>query len=262
MQAIEPLDMLLAFKAISLASGLKESDRRVGSALLDHFNRETGQCDPSLETIAYLLGISRRTCIRCINSLVKVGFFRRIRHGGNFHRNLYQPAWKRFSEVNAAWMARRKEYSRRFERAALSPCEGQERHLAGDTADTQTCLINQHHETLLHEPLTKRTASHEAKASKRLTEKARGKPSQMRAVDGVRVKRIASRDAAYDAAERRWNRAINDRYRSHPEVYARVIEAIDADLQSEATKAEQRSPGAGAHFIIGHLRKRSIGLGE
>jgi DNA-binding MarR family transcriptional regulator len=96
------LDMLIAFKAISLTPDLSVTERRVASAIIDHFNKRTTQCDPSIDTLAALLGIDRRTVIRSVNRLVSLKYFRRIRHGGNFHRNFYEPNWKRFREVEAA----------------------------------------------------------------------------------------------------------------------------------------------------------------
>ncbi len=89
----KPGGMLLGFKAICLSGSLKDSQRSVAAAILDHYNHKTGQCDPSLDTIAFLVGLSRRTVIRCVNGIVRAGFFRRIRHGGNYHRNFYEPAW-------------------------------------------------------------------------------------------------------------------------------------------------------------------------
>src|ERR1035437_5639506 len=92
----QPLDILIAFKSISLAPDLSVTEKRVASAVIDHFNQKTTQCDPSLDTLAVLLGIYRRTVIRAINNLVGLKYFRRVRHGGNFHRNFYEPLWPRF----------------------------------------------------------------------------------------------------------------------------------------------------------------------
>ena len=82
---IQRLDTLLALKAIHLASGLNANERRVAAALLEHFNRRTGQCDPSLERIAELLGISTRTVIRSTHRLDRAGLFKKTRHGGHFN---------------------------------------------------------------------------------------------------------------------------------------------------------------------------------
>ena len=43
-----PSDSLLAHKAINLSDDLSGSEKRVAAAIIDHYNRKTGQCDPGL----------------------------------------------------------------------------------------------------------------------------------------------------------------------------------------------------------------------
>src|SRR5690349_13535787 len=52
---IAPVDTLLAIKTILLAPRFSPSERRVFGALVEHFSRETGQCDPSVPRLAGLL---------------------------------------------------------------------------------------------------------------------------------------------------------------------------------------------------------------
>jgi hypothetical protein len=52
-----PLDTLIAFKIICLSEDLSPTGRRVAAALIEHFNRRTGRCDPSHARIAALLGV-------------------------------------------------------------------------------------------------------------------------------------------------------------------------------------------------------------
>src|SRR5690242_19440228 len=118
---VTALDILLGFKALSLARELKDGDRRVGCALLDHYNQKTTQCDPSLGTLAALIGMSRRSVIRSINRLVKLGLFHRSRHCGHFHRNSYEPAWDRLRALDARWRELRKMNSKRFGAEKLAP---------------------------------------------------------------------------------------------------------------------------------------------
>jgi hypothetical protein len=80
---IQPNDILLAFKAIALSEKLNGTEKQVGAFLVDSFNRRTGQCDPSVDTQAVLSTKSRRTMFRAIDRLVRLRFFRRIRHGGS-----------------------------------------------------------------------------------------------------------------------------------------------------------------------------------
>src|SRR5438094_10256007 len=101
--AIRRLDTLLALKVLTLVPDLNASDRRVAGVLLEHFNRSTGQCDPGLQRMAVLLGLSTRTVIRANERLETAGLFKKTRHGGYSHRNSYDPNWARFQELEIAW---------------------------------------------------------------------------------------------------------------------------------------------------------------
>jgi predicted transcriptional regulator len=239
---IQRLDTLLALKAMHLTPGLNANDRRVAAALLEHFNRRTGQCDPSLERIAELLGISTRTVIRSNHRLERAGLFKKTRHGGHSNRNFYEPMWSRFREIEAAWSAR---FNSRANSAAseVSPARRQACHLEGDNRVTETCGSN-----LLKETYQR---GHPKEA------KGRGAESQFGArgpTTGVR-----SRDAAETAAERRWNDALHEQFRSLPQTYGEVIEAITPEIQAAATDAEMRCHGAGLAYILNRLRIPSTG---
>jgi hypothetical protein len=43
-----------------------------------------------------------------------------------------------------------------------------------------------------------------------------------------------------------------------PELYGKVIEAIDITLQSAATAAEMKKPGTGLVYIVEELRARDV----
>ena len=101
MRSSGPSDTLIAHKAISLCEDLSGSEKRIAAAIVDHFNRKTGQCDPGLARIASLVGVSERTVIRAVAGLSKKGYIRRLRHGGKFHRNQYEPDWERFRAMEA-----------------------------------------------------------------------------------------------------------------------------------------------------------------
>src|SRR5262249_14660204 len=116
-----PSDTFIAHKAINLSDDLSGTEKRVGAAIIDHFNRKTGQCDPSLDSIAKLLGVSRRPVIRAVGALVQKGYFAKTRHGGHFHRNSYMPLWSRFLAREAKWNERRKSASRKFASADVAP---------------------------------------------------------------------------------------------------------------------------------------------
>jgi biotin operon repressor len=231
---IRPVDTLLALKAINLMPDLRANDRSVAATLIEHFNRKTGQCDPSLERIAGLLGISERTVIRAIKRLEAAGVFRKTRHGGHLNRNSYEPVWSTFDAVLAAWKARFKR-SKQCQPSKLSHASGQSCHLQHDTAVTQTYKSN-----LLKETCSKR------------------QPTEERRGDLVkRTNTTQSSDAARAAAERRWSTALHERLVLFPVTYGEVLQVIDAAMQSAATEAELHRPGAGLEYIFGRLKLRA-----
>jgi flagellar hook-associated protein FlgK len=254
------LDILIAFKSIGLAPELSVTERRVAGALIDHFNRKTTQCDPSYDTLAILLSVDRRTIIRSVNRLVRLRYFRRTRHGGNFHRNFYEPLWPRFREVEVEWQSRRRKHSQRFCEGKLSPWQGQPVHLAGGAASTQTSPTNISKETLASRAVRDDSKGQKASSSSQ-------KPTTKEQSSSIRhyrpmfhVKDTRSADAANAAAERRWNTALQNRYMSTPKIYGEIISAIDPAMQAAATEAELKRHGAGLAYILDKLKRLLNGL--
>jgi hypothetical protein len=70
------------------------------------------------------------------------------------------------------------------------------------------------------------------------------------------VKSTSSRDAARDAAERRWTTAFADLCATTPEVYGLMIDAIDEPISSAATALELHKRGSGLPFVLDALRDR------
>jgi Helix-turn-helix domain len=239
--------MLLGFKAICLSRSLKDGDRPVAAAILDHYNHKTGQCDPSLGTIAFLVGCSRRTVIRRVNALVRAGFFRRIRHGGKFHRNLYEPAWTFFEQLETAWKKRRRENTTRRLGRELSHSQGQQScHIAGASEGTQTYQTNISKETSLADPPETKIAA----------ECTLDVPRHPRKPNVFQPNYASSQSAAYDAAERRWVSALQNQYLSNPQAYAHLIDSIDSKLHQETTARELQQRGSGLTYILEQVRRR------
>jgi hypothetical protein len=238
----EKLDMLLAFKAIALTDDLSGIEKSVAAAIVDSFNHKTTQCDPSLNRIAHLLGRSRRTVIRAVLRIERIRFVRKYRHGGHSHRNSYEPNWTRYREIENAWAARKK--TRHWESSAteLSPRRSQTSHLDGAVVGTQTFLINQSNKPV--GPFS--NGADLALGANGHSVLARNSTNQ---ADGT----VHASDAARLAAERRWSTGLHNTYSGCMEAYAKVIEAIDANVQSAATDAEMRKRGAGLQFIIDRL---------
>jgi hypothetical protein len=134
------LDTTLALKAIGLTDKLNGAEKRIAVALLDHFNRTTGRCDPSYETLAELLGINRRTVGRGVTKLVKAKFFAMVRHGGIRNTNSYQPSWAFYRDLEERW--NRRKHANRHTRQEMSPLPGQPCPASGGEAVLQTCSTN------------------------------------------------------------------------------------------------------------------------
>jgi hypothetical protein len=236
------LDTLLALKALHLVLGLTANDRRVAAVLLEHFNRRTNQCDPSLRRIARLLGISTRTVIRSNHNLERAGLFKKTRHGGHFNRNFYEPIWSRFGEIEAEWRARFR--TARSLMTEMSPVGCQPCHVDGDSSDSQTCSSN-----LLNETCSKGLPKKEQK------DKASSSWSSSTPVG------TPSAQAARVEAERRWTHALHKQFGHLPVTYAQIIDRIDAPMQEAATDAEMLRHGAGLLHILRELRIPSKGRG-
>jgi predicted transcriptional regulator len=233
---IKPLDILFALKAINLTPGLKNNDRAVAATLLDHFNRKTEQCDPGLERIAKLLGISTRTVIRSLPRIEAAGLFVRKRHAGHSNRNSYEPNWQRCREIEAAWTVRMKVNSRSEPLTQVSPAPCQPCHVDSDRSVTQTCRSN----------LSKETCQ------KGLTRKEEARVVELRLSRKVTPNSRA--DAARTASERRWTNDLHEQFASLPRTYGEIIQAIDTVMQEAATEAEMRNRGAGLAHILNQLR--------
>jgi hypothetical protein len=251
-----PLDTTIAHKVINLMPELSGTEKRIAAAIIDHFNRKTGQCDPGFKRIAWLLGISRRTVIRAISQIERTGILLKVRHGGHLQRNSYTPVWARFREFEAAWNARFNTNRARRSHAKMSPGQCQVSPLPGDETVTQTLLTNHMNETCpsgsasakLRPPSTLVGCKGQAKKEGSKTAQDYFAPSGPGGQSPI--------EAALSAAERRWSSALHDQYSVTPAVYGEIIGAIDPVMQAAATEAEMRRPGAGILYILNQLQAR------
>lgn len=246
------LDTTLAFKAISLSDSLSGTEKCVAAAIVDSFNRRTGQCDPSFDRIAHLVGKSRRTVIRAVERLVQKRFVVKVRHGGHFHRNSYQPHWLQFRQMEILWKARQ---ATRHWQPDLSPSTVPKPcHVAGDAGGTQTILTNKSKETCLSEEgrnLPTGTGNKSDEGNSRKGESIAISLPRLRHSDHIARSMFNGSDlAARSAAERRWNSALMKRLVGKPELYARAIEAIDRKVIDAATDAEMAIKGSGVRRVI------------
>jgi hypothetical protein len=253
---LQPLDILLAFKAVALSEHLNGTEKQFAAFLIDSFNRVTGRCDPSEETAAFLLGKSPRTIVRAGNRLVELKLFVRRKHAGHNHCNSYLPNWQFFRESEDRYKIRRKEHASRFARQKMSHSECQPSHLDTDNPVTQTSPKN-------NIQLTYPAAVAVADANRQPAEREKGRLSNMAKFTTAFDKKLrylgpsSSRDAAESSAERRWNNALFDRFGTGP-AYAVIVEALDVALQEAATCAELKRRGAGITCILETLTGRGI----
>jgi len=247
------LPILIAFKVIALAEDLSAVERQVGATLLDSYNRKTGQCDPSLDRVAGLLNVHRRTVIRATTKLEAKGLFRKTRHGGHSHRNHYEPVWLKFRDLEAKWRIR-------FEAAAVARRSGMSysarhgSHNAGDVDATQTCCPNQSKPTLCDSRFNA--------ANSPPSERRGGKGSAIKVQRpmppgpiGPRPFSIRSADAARAAAERRWSDNLRCELSSQVLVYCALVDFIDEPLRVAATDAELCRRGGGCELILERYRE-------
>ena len=257
-----PLDTTLAFKAVCLSDALSGTDKCVAAAIIDSFNRRTGQCDPSFDRIAHLTGKSRRTVIRAVQRLERMRFVLKSRHGGHFHRNSYEPNWAYFREMEARWAARR---ATRHWEPNMSPSTVPKLcHVAGDASGIQTLQVNISKETSLDVPARTNQNAIETGGSKGNSRKAASNGAS--AAETYRqgnFKGPVFTSAAFaerSSAERRWNGSLMKRLVATPVLYGQVIEALDPELQDRATTAEMKQRGGGIASIVEELLKRGLKL--
>lgn len=241
------LDTTLAHKAVALTPELSGMEKRVASAIIDSFNRRTGQCDPSFDRIVHLLGISRRSVIRAIRRLEALRFIQKFRHGGKSHRNAYQPNWALYRSLDNAWSARQK--TRHWDSAPQEPplwCQGA--GASGVETGTQTIFLKNQKNKTSSSAAEGTTRNWQSLASPKTAD-----PVKQKAAPHV------SHTAAVTAAERRWYGDIHKRYANNKEIYARILDAITPELASGATQAEVNSRGAGLAYIEHALASAEIG---
>lgn len=267
-------DILFSLKAINLMPGLGDSTRRVAGAIIDHFNKKTGQCDPSIERLVTLLEINRATVLRATDRLHELELISKISHGGHFHCCAYQPNWDNFRKFVVEWDALMKAVRARVsldrqmhlqERsvqqepaeqgvelpinvADVRPPTSQDCEPEGRSAATQTSPINQSKkpvETVQGEtppPLSGKVASRQPVRSR--FERPREQLNLLLPINGG--KSTSHLAAAHAAAEKRWH---DDMKGLSEWRYAKIAEWMTTDSQAATTEAEMACRGGGLNFI-------------
>jgi predicted transcriptional regulator len=243
-----PSPSLIAFKALSLCDDLSATERRLLAALIEHFNRKTSRCDPSIDRLVVLLGINRRTIFRALKSLAAKGYVLRIRHGGPSHRNRYVPNWAFYATIVQRWKEQFEAASRSRCAPQMSPSPGPSSHLADGERVTQTCSHKLSDQTLSG---TRRPAA----PPRPVTRDAENPARNLYSTNGTtpRVLAPSSYDVARDCAERRWSLELQNLVAVDESLNAIVADKMTTELRLEATEAEFRHRGAGVALVLSRL---------
>lgn len=271
MAILEENDILFAHKALNLMPGLTDSARRVAGAIIDHFNKRTGQCDPGIERLAELTGLNRATVIRATEKLDELGLVSKSSHGGKAHRAAYLPAWDAFRQFVEEWDERMrggrlKPSEKRLNKtgdcsaesehnvATVRRSRSQECDVKGRTAATQTYRRNQSNKPIEREQVETRRQEpppkHERKGSKVLGNGGSSLTAQrsllLPIAGGKPVRTVSHAQAARAAADRRLGLAVNMLDQS---AMAEVLEWFTPARHEAAVSAELKLHGGGLAYI-------------
>ncbi len=260
-------DILFAHKALTLMSGLTDATKRVAGAIIDHFNKKTGQCDPGIDRLSTMLGINRATVIRATETLDELGLIQKASHGGKSHRASYRPNWEAFQAVVSDWDARMKTgkapaNDRENDRpnvASVRRSRSQGCDVKGRIPATQTLRRNLSNKPI--EPEQVETPASKPSPSQPQTKRnglwkgnaPLDQRSMLFPINGG--KSVSHAEAARSAAERRWYAQLHSLGQA---AEADVLGWITADQQEEATQAEMHRRGGGIEFIITAMRGEKL----
>ncbi|WP_420339491.1 helix-turn-helix domain-containing protein [Roseibium sp.] len=258
MPLLQQNDILFAHKALGLMPDLSAATRRVAAAIIDHFNKRTGQCDPSIGRLIKLLKISRAAVIRATNELDELGLIEKKSHGGKSHRTAYSPNWSMFRAFVDDWDAGMKSGegpAHTFETVSeLIPSKSQSRDLGGLRNETQTNRKNQSKKPVKHCRVDRSRASNPrlnpTQASAKLLKKEQKVTQQFISLPPRQGQSLTRSEVARDKAQQRWEGDIMKQ--REPQKVA-IVDWLTADRMDKATDAEIAQPGGGLIFILGEM---------
>ncbi len=264
----------IAHKVINFADDLAPATKKVAAALLEHRNRTTGRCDPSVKTLAGMCGISERTVKRANENLSKSEIFIIARHGGLGNRNLYSLNFAEVARRNLQMQERkaRARWPRAPPKVAPDPCR--EWPLDGARIGAQTYNINPSEETYginraqspcLSSPIssTKRQPPRTPSNTPDPSRKGDTSWPASSALASLRNRTSPVRDTSFSNAALqggigRWDRDLREFLGGNPEAYGAAIEMIDDDMCDGATEREMKRHGDGIRYLVAELAKRGL----
>lgn len=89
--ALDGKGIAIVRRALLLSPGLSSAARSVGGYLTEHYNRTSGRCDPGIDRLARIMGLTDRTIKNALTELDGAKIFAREIHGGRSGTNFYRP---------------------------------------------------------------------------------------------------------------------------------------------------------------------------
>jgi hypothetical protein len=255
-------DIISALKAIAL-SPASSAAHRVAGALLDHFNRKTGQCDPSVERLAWLLEIDTKTVKTATSQLCALGLFKKSSHGGYGHRASYSPQWQEYNRLMDAWQAKMKSKTTRANGVKTPPSDdgengaetpsstGRKHPFKGGENAPQTYSSNQSNKPT-------RPSSPPNSVAENVVPMRSARPSY-----GLRRGREGQSPShsqvAREQAAKRWN---NDMMSRCGMAYGKFVDWVSPEAGDMATDAEMRRRGAGAALLCEQMHAAGMTVSD
>ncbi|MGO7263759.1 hypothetical protein [Rhizobium leguminosarum] len=258
--ALRPNDILFAYKAIGLTP-VSSAAHRVGNALIDHFNRKTGQCDPGTERLAALLGIDTKTVKTATAQLCDAGLFTKISHGGGGHRASYAPQWQTYTQIVRDWDAKMRGKSECYngakkphsddENGVKTPLStGRKRPFEGGENAPQTNIRNQSYKPIRPSQPSYSTADNVVSMRSERPSHGLWKGNKGQSPSHSLVAR--------EQATKRWNDEMMRRCGS---AYWQFVEWITPEISDLATRAEMHRRGDGASMIVDRMHAAGLIVG-
>lgn len=243
----QPDKLLCAHIAVNLAPQLSGNARRVAGAILAHWNSRTGQCDPSVERLAVMLGIDRATVLRATAELCtgEGRLFDKTSHGGKANRASYGPVWDAMSAIVADWNARMQTGSAPEKVAKVRRSRSHNCDVDGRKTATQTYRSNLPKE--LPAPTPEPAPIAKPRKPARKTASDPGQKWLLLPLPGGSPSRSQAADTA---AQRRIMQTIRD---ESTDVFRVVCEHATPAMLDAATEAEVSKRGSGAPALLDAL---------
>ncbi|MEP1931961.1 MAG: helix-turn-helix domain-containing protein [Roseibium sp.] len=263
MPLLQQNDVLFAHKALNVVPGLSAASRRVAGAIIDHFNKKTGQCDPSIGRIMKLLKISRAAVIRATNELDVLGLIEKKSHGGKSHRTAYLPNWSKFRTFVEDWdngMKSGEGPTGKLETVSdLRPSQSQSCDMKGLKNETQTLRKNSlkkpvgtdRDETLTAQ-IDELNKSIDTMELLKRTD-PQGQRSFLLPIQGGHTQ--SRSEVALNKAQQRWEDDLMQLSREKTEA---IVEWLNIERMEQATEAEMAESGGGLDLIIRKMKSRLI----